>query len=336
MLRRDFLQKASLLALSSISGCATTITPAPAFGAAIDAHCHVFNASDLPVTRFLRYVVLKDYPVQAKLRTSGIQDKDFFDGLIRFAERFFGLNRAPTAKDETGVLSGRENASTRHSDLEVAGKVTTDVLADYLEEKLTPMRRGDLASLSTGDREFIGAVLEAGGSSFRTLATGSSSLRQTAASAYASGGQVGTLLRWIRLFTLYRHVLVETLISDARRQGLTLEMLTPALVDFDNWLGQSVEGSPIKDQILVMDRIARRTQGPAVHAYLGFDPLREVLFRREKLPGTRNPLELTREALAEHGFLGEALSSDGLSRISEQGTLSETRFEQAGGQRSKW
>jgi predicted TIM-barrel fold metal-dependent hydrolase len=54
-----------------------------------------------------------------------------------------------------------------------------------------------------------------------------------------------------------------------------------------------------------MGLLAKRTAGPAVHGYFGFDPLREVYFRAGKDPAS--PLRLARSALEEHGFLGVKL-----------------------------
>src|SRR5690242_5883527 len=54
-----------------------------------------------------------------------------------------------------------------------------------------------------------------------------------------------------------------------------------------------------------MDLIARRPAAPAIHSYVAFDPLREVYFRhgRDRI----SPLQLARDALANHGFVGVKL-----------------------------
>ena len=46
----------------SLPGCGGTrpkLPPAPTTGQLIDVHCHLFNGTDLPITRFLTRVALK-------------------------------------------------------------------------------------------------------------------------------------------------------------------------------------------------------------------------------------------------------------------------------------
>jgi predicted TIM-barrel fold metal-dependent hydrolase len=105
---------------------------------------------------------------------------------------------------------------------------------------------------------------------------------------------------------MYRHTLVDRLVSDTRKQGLTPVLLAPASVDFDRWLGESVR-SPLADQIEVMDRIAQRKSGPPVHGYFGFDPLREIYFRGHVDGETQSPMALSKLAIKKHGFLGVKL-----------------------------
>jgi predicted TIM-barrel fold metal-dependent hydrolase len=99
---------------------------------------------------------------------------------------------------------------------------------------------------------------------------------------------------------------VERLISDTSRQGFKPLMLTPALVDYDMWLYETVDKSPLARQMVVMDQISQRMakakSGPVLHGYMGFDPLREVAFRSGKTKVSS--LATAREALVAHGFIG--------------------------------
>src|SRR5688572_20341737 len=66
MLRRDVLK--SLLALSALPVLGRGTLPAIAQAQArstrrfVDAHCHFFNAADIPIRGFLERVVFEDYP----------------------------------------------------------------------------------------------------------------------------------------------------------------------------------------------------------------------------------------------------------------------------------
>ncbi|WP_245490257.1 twin-arginine translocation signal domain-containing protein [Rhizobium leguminosarum] len=95
MFRRDFLKRASVSALALLSGCKPESPTAPGDGRLlIDAHCHVFNASDLPTERFLRQVVLEEYPEQSRIQIQGIRDPDVTDEFIRLLTRLLGADKA--------------------------------------------------------------------------------------------------------------------------------------------------------------------------------------------------------------------------------------------------
>jgi predicted TIM-barrel fold metal-dependent hydrolase len=85
-------------------------------------------------------------------------------------------------------------------------------------------------------------------------------------------------------------------------------MLTPALVDYDEWLYEDVK-SPLDQQAAVMDLISQQSirakSQPVVHGYIGFDPLREVAHRAGK--SSVSSLETARSALVNHGFFGVKL-----------------------------
>jgi hypothetical protein len=70
MRRRDVVSAAATLAaaktLSPIAALGQP-TSAPQLNRFIDAHCHVFNAADLPVESFIEKIVLPDYSHNEKL-----------------------------------------------------------------------------------------------------------------------------------------------------------------------------------------------------------------------------------------------------------------------------
>ncbi|WP_246763609.1 hypothetical protein [Rhizobium sp. 007] len=126
--------------------------------------------------------------------------------------------------------------------------------------------------------------------------------------AFASRGTISRYLNWFSLFRLYRHVPVEKLIADTSRQGFKPLMLAPALVDYDEWLYEDVK-SPLSQQIEAMSQIsvgcAKQKDGPVLHGYIGFDPLRQVVFENHK--GKVSSLKTVERALNEFGFAGVKL-----------------------------
>jgi predicted TIM-barrel fold metal-dependent hydrolase len=307
MLRREFLGTLAGAGALPLVGC-RTIPSVPAFSDAVDAHCHVFNASDLPAVRFIRRVFLGDHSEVKGIQALEVRDPDLLDGLLNLFLRILGANRAPTAKDEIAVLDRRAAARAGNASEVAAGRLAVGAVADYLEERLGPTITLDAPSAEgLRDRKLVVAILDAARQGTSLKSQGSVEIRALAAAAYFSLTPIGTYLRWFTLFTLYRNTLVDRLAADAGVQGLRPLLLAPATVDFDRWLGENVKGSPLGDQIAVMDRISRRGKGPAVHAYFGFDPLREVYFRSAADGERLSPLLLARTALEEHGFLGVKL-----------------------------
>ncbi|MGO6798568.1 amidohydrolase (plasmid) [Rhizobium ruizarguesonis] len=319
MFRRDFLKRASVSALALLSGCKPESPTAPGDGRLlIDAHCHVFNASDLPTERFLRQVVLEEYPEQSRIQIQGIRDPDVTDEFIRLLTRLLGADKAPSADDEIAFLTHGQNARSSALSVERARASAIEDTAQHLLNLDRESRRivtmqapGDLNERKPLKAEkFLNFML---GDPVTTLRAGETlePARARAASqrAFIQEGVVGRYLNWFSLFRLYRHVLVDRLISDTSFQGFQPVMLTPALVDYDEWLFQDVDKSPLPRQMAVMDvisqRLAKAKSGPVLHGYVGFDPLREVAYRARK--SKVSSLVTARAALSEHGFVGVKL-----------------------------
>ncbi len=319
MFRRDFLKRTSVSALALVSGCKPESPTTPGGGRLlIDGHCHVFNAPDLPTERFLSQVVLEEYPEQSRFQIQGIRDPDVTDEFIRLLTRLVGADKAPSADDEIAFLTRGQNARSSALTVELARASAIEDTAQHLLNLDRERRRivtmqapGDLSERKPLKAEkFLNFML---GDPVTTLRAGDplESARARAASqrAFIQEGVVGRYLNWFSLFRLYRHVLVDRLISDTSSQGFQPVMLTPALVDYDEWLFQDVDKSPLPRQMVVMDVISQRSakakSGPVLHGYMGFDPLREVAYRARK--SKISSLATARAALSEHGFVGVKL-----------------------------
>src|SRR6266478_5930030 len=81
------------------------------------------------------------------------------------------------------------------------------------------------------------------------------------------------------LYTRNRYELAEELdqLHGKVAQKSRILLMTPAIVDFSKWLEDDDQLS-IQDQVDVMARIACRKDGPRVHGFVGFDPLRQALY----------------------------------------------------------
>lgn len=119
----------------------------------------------------------------------------------------------------------------------------------------------------------------------------------------------GHYIRWALRFTRYRFQLADEL---HKLHGGKSRLMTPALVDFSMWLAPPEEArrdgaAPMKKQVEVMARIARRKTGPRVHGFVGFDPLRQAFHIKRGMPLSQSPFAVVQQAIETKGFIGVKL-----------------------------
>lgn len=318
MKRRDLVVAGGLGGALLASGCTTSMAQPGAGGPRpmlIDIHSHIFNASDLPIERFIKIVFLKHYPKQA-VSVMAIDDPDALDQLIHLFKALVIATRSPTALDEIRVLSGESVAQAQNALQTENDKKIIIAIADYTRKKGIATGAGDSGPL--GRDKILRAIQDAGMPTGLAVSGESSDEDlNTAINAYRSMS-LGVVLRWFGLFTRYRHVLAEKLAADHARQNFQVALLCPALVDYDHWLGQHLDTQPgeeaqnkfqssLDTQVSVMGRISRRKTGPVVHGYVAFDPLRQVAWDTGVYRTTYEPLVLVRKAIRDEGFIGVKL-----------------------------
>ncbi len=279
--------------------------PEPAVSALIDVHCHLFNGSDLPTVRFIKVVLLHHYPSQG-VRTLDIRDEDALDGLIALLTAIVGRTRAPTAKAEMAVLDGQSSALALNSNLPENESAVVEATATFLSQNQFAVAAGISPNAFKTIRSAIFSAAGVQGAAVSDAPVTPPEATVLAQKAYRSNVDLGLVLRWFALFTRYRHVLAEQLADDHTRQGFPPLLLCPAAIDYDRWLGENVDRSPLPAQVSVMGALARRPTGPVVHGYVGFDPLRQAYFRGGIFTDF-DPLGLVRRAIREEGFLGVKL-----------------------------
>jgi uncharacterized protein Usg len=312
--RRQFLKMlvalaAAVLTRSSIGAQRQSTSALPL----VDIHCHVFNATDLPARRFLKIVFLDHYPEQGTERLLNLPDQDVLDLLLNIFVSVVKGGNTPTASKEIDVLEGRDSADLRSVSAEDAVSAVIERTADFLRESSAARNREGAPTIDARARLTAALLQAAGQDSSRSAELSDDEARNAAKRTVMSSADVGVYLRWFSTFKRFRYALVDTLVQTYLHQGYDPILLMPALIDYSKWLGEEVD-SPLNTQIQVMSRIARRPEGPAVHGYVAFDPLREVYYRRGKEPlhdrdgnPTVRPLDMVREALTEYGFLGVKL-----------------------------
>src|SRR4051794_31866445 len=132
--RRDAMQVlGGMLAGGALSGCDWLLSRGraePFVAPIVDAHCHVFNSSDLPTIRFIKIVILHHFPKQG-IRTLDIRDPDALDGLIELATVILGRTRAPTGDEEIAVLAG-QSAKAQNQNTAANEDKVIEVTAEFM------------------------------------------------------------------------------------------------------------------------------------------------------------------------------------------------------------
>jgi hypothetical protein len=115
---------------------------------------------------------------------------------------------------------------------------------------------------------------------------------------YSRDDLLGRYIRWALLYTRNRYELAEELdqLHGKVAQKSRIVLMTPAIVDFCKWL-EDDDQLGIQDQVEVMARIACRKDGPRVHGFVGFDPLRQALYDHKASAADGDPMAIVRRAI---------------------------------------
>lgn len=306
--RRDALLGLGGAALLASLGCRRLdpVKPLPRIpdtAYAIDVHCHVFNARDLPIASFVLDVVLEGQPVGGLplvplvTLVSLVMNRSAWSPQRELRE----LERGRTPADDDVIQADIERAA--------ADLLTNTPDAAAFRQKAVELLSGDGARLATaealgdGDLELLDRLANRDPSrAARSLAL-SPRARMGALPAEAARGvttiedEVTGVFRLAQLVTRPRTELVQRLITLPARNNGDVALLVPALIDYGKWLNEV--SSPLRDQIDVMAAIARRPGSYAVHPYVPFCPWRQMVE-----PGL---LAMVKDAVEQRGFIGVKL-----------------------------
>lgn len=282
--RRRILGAAASLSALALSGCARALQGSTARAASpappqplIDAHCHLFNITDLPAARFVQIVLLKRYPRPGGPTWWERQLAAALSDIERILAR-----RAPTAAAEAAAARGGGFAA-----------------APATSVPLPPPDERALREQETRAETAHRRAAEAPGAEPAIMSAPRCEV------SVGPSPSFGSARRWLRNLRGSRAALTRELAETQRSGGYAPRLLCPALVDYSNWLEQELI-SPLPDQVIMGGLLARDLSLPPVHGYVAFDPLRRALIRtgRRTIDGDWDPLALAREALRDHGFAG--------------------------------
>ncbi|MDW9463584.1 amidohydrolase family protein [Sinorhizobium meliloti] len=271
--------------------------------AGIDAHCHIFNASDLPVQSFLQRVIFEDYE-DASVPEASAAVPPQLAGLLATLISFLKLG-VISADTELAQLTANEESLLSQYD-PFSPRVQQE-LEDVLEQVLgaREMVAGTGLRLTPDARTAYRTAID------REIRLGSSGATEALAGSrgarlLAGRGFIGRHLRWAAWLRSPRMRLAEEmhrLYGGSGRIGL----FTPALIDYARWLDEEPR-SDIASQIEVMEavqKIAIRRKGFMIHCLAPYDPWRQVTDLLDGIQPTA--LDIVKQAVEQRGFVGVKL-----------------------------
>lgn len=307
--RRDVLRLGAWSTMLGIlAGCDTLPKP----GACqlshpiIDVHCHFFNAADVPIEGFVRYVAMREATPEFSVAKDSKEYQLRFDAFVVFM--VVALSEvAPKPKDELAILR-KQVAPPSPADIK---KRQDEQLKKALQMLVDRSPRGGSANefaarADAGGPDYAGLLDEfaAGANlptSFQRSAEATAPVSTDALLASAKNqDQFSTYFSFIRLMQDYREALARNYIRIFASK-CRMSLITPSILDFEKSLPGKV--SRQRDQIDVMEAVQQtitKSTGIRMHSFVGFDPRREA-----ERPGSA--LANVKYAIMERGFIGVKL-----------------------------
>lgn len=267
--------------------------------AAIDVHCHVYNAKDLPIPGFAAQVVLSSWPDIAK---------SFAQMLIWLLSQLMDAGTISAADELKEIKRGRRIAplvSGQESDDQAAAKLLR-ATADRVRSK----RRG-MKSQVTRMNQRVQHALERIGLSMPSdpeqeeilqlaLASIDSSTRakEDSMASLSSIQQLWGIIIMGWLLTHWRAGLTRRLAELPTHNATEVGLFTPAMLDLGLWVDDpDPTFSQWGDQIEVMSAIAgMKRRRYAVHPFVSFCPWRQLIEPTQ--------FDLVKAAVRKKGFIG--------------------------------
>jgi predicted TIM-barrel fold metal-dependent hydrolase len=295
-------------ALPEFARGATTTASAKGFSA-IDVHCHLFNATDLPICGFITDCCLNDLPAPLREVASGviwlIVKMAIMPGTMSAADeaRLIRTGSDALSAEDTEPIDELVKARVRAAVTAFRGQghfgLSTD--AAFIEQRTAhALSRFGLQMPSQAERSAVlREIASAANPSLAAAPESAITPEAVAQGAVAQHASLRGIFRLAALVTRRRLALTQELIALPSADGDEVKFLAPALVDFGYWL-QEFPTSSLSDQVDVMSAIAARPgQAYAVHPWVSFCPWRQLV--------EPSQMEIVMKAVLEGGFVGVKL-----------------------------
>ena len=323
--RRALLGCGAAAAASSLTGCAwfrrhdpVPVCPQspevsfPGGPLTIDAHCHVFNGTDLQVQEFFSRVAVRQggaLGAGALLLGSVLQQLAWSfapNGDTELAELKVIAASLKTCsdKDKTTKLASLRQAGYSQGRIQLQAAVTRSIEFRVLQEKRQLQTLDFNLDADTAAKVDAIALIEGLPADVETY----QALRSNKSLQIKSlrGRSIQGLIDFVLQNFQYRYVSVHDYLRTYNQPGTrVVDLMLPSMVDYDYWLAKG-NGTltPLRTQVEVMRQIAVVTGG-RVHSFVPFDPLRQVAFDL-KLAG-EDSYSVVTDAVEKYGCVGVKL-----------------------------
>jgi len=315
MRRRDFIAAGLAVAAQTVAGSAQTRKAAAPIRRLIDAHCHLFNARDLPIEGFTKKVLIPEYK---QLSSLFARYPEAFRVMIHALATIM-QEQSPLPAAEIKFIDGLDSGSThlptaselRARDIANIERVLRKIWSkDILRElSVRNARAADVGIVQLQQlilREVSPGIFANNprADEVRELIE-NQNLSDVARRLYDSGTErpIGRNVQWALLFTRHRVELTEQL---RRVHRARVALVTPALIDIALWV-EDDRLTSVQEQVDVMTRVSRRRTGQRSHGFVGFDPLRQAIHEKSGGSASAEPMAIVRKAIERGGFIGVKL-----------------------------
>lgn len=318
--RRRLIRLSAGLAAAPLFGCgaldhnlgsACPADPAMSYSAApltIDAHCHVFNATDLQVKEFISRV--------ASHQTGALGDlARAFGGMLQD----LGWALAPDGDRELSALRGivaqlakcdyRALVETLNGLRQEGYTIGREQLKRALErspEMASALAMSPSVTASTLQVQRARAAIEIQrlpdtADEYEEMKA-RRSIAVTAAPQRTALGMIDFVLQNFQYRYASAHTYLQTYNQPGKR---VVDLVVAMMVDYDWWLAKGRQTpTTLAKQVEVMERIAVLTRG-RIHAFVPYCPLRQVA--KHLGESNDNGLQLVKDAIEQRGCIGVKL-----------------------------
>lgn len=279
----------------------------------IDAHCHVFNGTDLQVREFFSKVAVRQggaFGFGAQVLGSILQTLAWSSAPSGEAELRMLRNIADSLKSCSEKEHIAQVAVLRQSAYTNARQQLQSAAARSLEFQSLQ----DKKNLSSMELDLLDATTAAKIDALRLIEAlppdvdAYQAMRESKilSPMGLKGRSVQGLIDFVLQNFQYRYVSVHDYLKTYNVKGVrVVDLMLPSMVDYDFWLAGG-NGTPttLSTQVEVMREIAIVTGG-RVHGFVPFDPLRQVAFELKYTPN--DSFSLVMDAIQNHGCIGVKL-----------------------------